>query len=114
MSAYKIHIGADGKVKGYGPNVDEYQPYLNDGDKIILADAVPSPTNDELATRLRTERNARLVATDKYILADYPIRPEELEAIKVYHQAMRDLPAQPGAPWNGGGELTPWPELPKT
>lgn len=64
------------------------------------------------AARLRTERDARLVATDKYLLADYPISPEELVTIKAYRQFLRDLPAQEGAPFDGGGELTPWPELP--
>ncbi|MDY0204729.1 MAG: phage tail assembly chaperone [Desulfovibrio desulfuricans] len=33
--------------------------------------------------------------------------------IKAYRQFLRDLPAQEGAPWDGGGELTPWPELPE-
>ena len=114
MSMYKIHISAEGKIRGYGPNVDEYQPYLNDGDKIILADAIPAPTNEELAVCLRVERDARLVATDKYLLSDYPISLEQLAEIKTYRQILRDLPAQSGAPWDGGGELTPWPEKPKT
>ena len=65
------------------------------------------------AIRLRTERDARLAATDKYLLADYPISTEDLDKIKAYRQALRDLPARPGAPWDGGGELTPWPELPE-
>lgn len=65
------------------------------------------------AARLRTERDARLVATDKYLLADYPISPEELVTIKAYRQFLRDLPAQEGAPFDGGGELTPWPHMPE-
>ena len=65
------------------------------------------------AIRLRTERDARLAATDKYLLADYPISTEELGNIRTYRQALRDIPARPGAPWDGGGELTPWPELPE-
>ena len=66
------------------------------------------------AIRLRTERDARLAVTDKYLLSDYPISAEDLTTVKAYRQALRYLPAQPGAPWDGGGELTPWPELPKT
>ena len=76
---------------------------------------VPAPaphTSDELMQCLRNARDARLDATDKYLLADYPINPEALEAVKVYRQALRDLPDQPGAPWDGGGELTPWPIKP--
>lgn len=64
------------------------------------------------AARLRTARDARLAATDKYLLSDYPISAENLAAIKIYRQALRDLPAQEGAPWDGGGELTPWPDMP--
>ena len=64
------------------------------------------------AIRLRTERDARLAASDKYLLADFSISPEELEAVKTYRQALRDIPQQEGAPWDGGGELTPWPIKP--
>ena len=72
------------------------------------------PSSEQLLDMLRNARDARIVATDKYLLADYPINPEALEAVKTYRQALRNLPAQPGAPWDGGGEETPWPELPKT
>ena len=112
MNKYKIHIGADGSVRGYGPNVDEYQPYLDDGDEIVFADTAPIPTDADLYERLRTERDARLVATDKYLLADYPTSPEEIVAIRAYRTALRDLPDQPGAPWDGGGDETPWPTKP--
>lgn len=67
---------------------------------------------DAASASLRTARDMRLDATDKYLLADYPITAEELAAVKTYRQLLRDLPAQPGAPWDGGGELTPWPEQP--
>ena len=45
-------------------------------------------------------------------LPDYPISADALSAVKAYRQTLRDLPGQEGAPWDGGGELTPWPELP--
>ena len=64
------------------------------------------------AIRLRTERDARLAVTDKYLLSDYPISAEDLATVKAYRQALRDLPAQEGAPFDGGGHETPWPELP--
>lgn len=31
-----------------------------------------------------------------------------------YAEALCALPDQEGAPWDGGGELTPWPEQPKS
>ena len=73
--------------------------------------AAPSE-NDLLMLSLRGARDTRIAATDFYLASDYPIGADDLAAIKTYRQALRDLPAQPGAPWDGGGELTPWPELP--
>ena len=40
-------------------------------------------------------------------MADYPITAEELESVKAYRQALRDLPAQDGFPTD-----VAWPELP--
>lgn len=65
------------------------------------------------AARLRTARDARLAATDKCLLSDYPITPENLEIVKTYRQTLRDLPAQEGAPFDGGGDETPWPVIPQ-
>ena len=72
------------------------------------------PTTDQLFAALRAARDARLADTDKMLLPDYPISADSLALVKIYRNALRDIPAQPGAPWDGGGELTPWPELPKT
>ncbi|MFT4300547.1 MAG: tail fiber assembly protein [Desulfovibrio sp.] len=65
------------------------------------------------ALRLREQRDSRLAASDKYLLADYPVSPEELACIKAYRQLLRDLPAQEGAPFDGGGSSTPWPAMPQ-
>ena len=65
------------------------------------------------ALRLRELRDSRLAASDKYLLADYPISPEELVTIKAYRHLLRDLPAQEGAPFDGGGSSTPWPAIPQ-
>lgn len=65
------------------------------------------------AIRLRTARDARLAATDKYLLSDYPISTEDREKIKAYRQALRDLPSLDGAPFDGGGDETPWPAIPQ-
>lgn len=62
---------------------------------------------------LRAARDVRLAATDKYMLADYPISEDNLALVKEYRAALRDLPEQPGAPWDGGGEATPWPIMPE-
>ena len=60
--------------------------------------------------RLRSERDQRLAATDYLLMPDYPLSDDQRTILQVYRQALRDLPAQSGAPWDGGGEATPWPE----
>ena len=72
--------------------------------------ALPSVTTEQLFATLRAARDARLTATDKYLLADYPINTDNLALIKVYRADLRALPAQPGAPWSGGD--IPWPVMP--
>jgi hypothetical protein len=64
--------------------------------------------------QLRTERNARLAACDFYFLQDLAeATPEaELLAIKLYRQALRDLPAS----YDGEviNEAVVWPAKPFT
>lgn len=60
--------------------------------------------------RLRAERDRRLTATDYLLMPDYPIPDDQRAVVQAYRQALRDLPAQEGAPWDGGEESTPWPE----
>ena len=72
----------------------------------------PAPTEAELFQQLRVERDQRLAATDYLLMPDYPISDDQRAVVQAYRQALRDLPAQSGAPWDGGGEATPWPELP--
>lgn len=40
---------------------------------------------------LKNSRNSLLQLTDKYLLLDYPITPENLEIIKNYRQYLRDF-----------------------
>ena len=72
----------------------------------------PAPTAEQLYASLRTARDLRLAATDKCLLIDYPISEDKLALVKAYRVALRALPEQPGAPWDGGGEATPWPNAP--
>ena len=62
--------------------------------------------------RLRAERDRRLDATDYLLMEDYPLDDTSKGALRLYRQSLRDLPSQEGAPWDGGGEATPWPTLP--
>lgn len=69
---------------------------------------VPEPTEQELASMVRSQRDAKLSATDYLVIPDYPISPEDLEAVKVYRQALRDIPEQSGFPKN-----VQWPVEPQ-
>ena len=40
---------------------------------------------------LKNKRNSILGETDKYLLPDFPITPEQLEIVKQYRQALRDF-----------------------
>ena len=42
-------------------------------------------------TLLRNTRNLILGETDKYLLPDFPITPEQLEIVKEYRQDLRDF-----------------------
>lgn len=83
----------------------------------------PPPTIEELFDTLRRVRDGRISAVlwmrerhaDELELGkETTLTPEQYTELLTYIQSLRDLPAQPGAPWDGGGELTPWSELPKT
>ena len=56
---------------------------------------------------LRAERDRRLAATDWTQLPDVPLTAEQRAAWQQYRQALRDVPQQPGAPYD-----VTWPEEP--
>ena len=104
------HVPNDGEFAAQWAAVDAYAKENPDN---VTAEKIVPPTATELLTLLRSERDARLSATDKYLMPDYPISAEKLAEVKAYRQALRDLPTQSGAPWDGGGEETPWPTKPE-
>ncbi len=69
-------------------------------------------TEAERSEMLRAACERKLSQTDKYTAPDYPITEEQRQAVLAYRQAIRDLNHEPGAPWDGGGEATPWPDMP--
>lgn len=60
-----------------------------------------------LSLDVRSERNNLLSNTDHLIQSDYPISDEKKQEIKVYRQALRDIPQQDGFPEN-----IVWPDKP--
>lgn len=90
---YAVECGMDGKLyksgeEPQGPTIEEQR-----------------------LSSLRIATEQRLAATDKYATIDYPDNALR-EKMLAYRTELRALNHQPGAPWDGGGEETPWPELP--
>lgn len=65
------------------------------------------PTDEELAERVRMDRDEKLEETDFFVMPDYLSDPKDLEDVKTYRQALRDITKQSGFP----RDVT-WPELP--
>lgn len=77
----------------------------SDGYQIIKN---PEPTDSELAKNIRIERDMLISETDFYLMPDYPIDSNNLEELKTYRQALRDIPEQSGFPKD-----VIWPDVPK-
>ena len=60
-----------------------------------------------LAASARQKRDRLIAATDYLVTPDYPIESDRLAKVKIYRQALRDIPEQSGFPRN----IT-WPEKP--
>jgi len=56
-----------------------------------MDEEIKEGTNEWELFQLRNTRNAYLQLTDKYLIPDYPISPENLEIIKTYRQYLRDF-----------------------
>ena len=61
----------------------------------------------EAEEQVRSKRDTLISDTDYLLMDDYPISSEDLEAVKAYRTALRDVPQQEGFPY----EVT-WPERP--
>lgn len=71
---------------------------------IILTDA---EYDTVLAASARQKRDRLIAATDYLVTPDYPIESDRLAKVKIYRQALRDIPEQSGFP-----RSITWPEKP--
>lgn len=60
-----------------------------------------------LAASARQKRDRLIAATDYLVTPDYPISDDRLAKIKIYRQALRDIPEQAGFP-----RTIVWPKKP--
>ena len=91
---------------------NENGAYIEEKDGLFIILKTPPPSPEMLFANLRSERDRRIAATDYLIMPDYPLAEDSRAAVQSYRQALRDLPVLEGAPWDGGGEATPWPAMP--
>lgn len=81
------------------------------GDLSWSVEKIPEKTPEEKLAeaeeQVRSKRDSLIADTDYLLCADYPISAEDLEAVKAYRQALRDVPQQEGFPFE-----VVWPELP--
>lgn len=68
----------------------------------------PEPDDSMVAEAIRDKRDNLIGETDYYLMPDYPSNPQNLEELKVYRQALRDIPKQEGFPRD-----VRWPNVPK-
>ena len=85
--------------------IDEIEPV--GGVQRFQIVAVPEPTDEEIASRVRAERARKVAATDYLAMPDYPPSEEGKVAVMAYRQALRDIPSQEGFP-----REVVWPEVP--
>ena len=108
---------ADVIFEGPQPQTTRYQfvarqGVIQIGDKwhrnyvaIDMSDEAKAALDEQQAKSVREERNRRLAACDWTQLADAPV--DDL-TWATYRQGLRDIPSQPGFPWN-----IIWPEAPQ-
>ena len=60
-----------------------------------------------LANSARHKRDRLIAATDYLVTPDYPIESDRLAKVKIYRQALRDVPEQSGFP-----RTITWPDKP--
>lgn len=68
---------------------------------------IPPAATEAKAVEVREERNKRLSATDWRVIKHLELNENIPGVWEVYRQALRDVPEQPGFPW----EVT-WPNEP--
>ena len=93
-----VHTPADSP-----DNVAPKDTYMG-GIAIYLTDA---EYDTALAASARQKRDKLIATTDYLVTPDYPIDADRLAKVKIYRQALRDIPEQAGFP-----RTITWPDKP--
>lgn len=102
-------VFADGtKIKLWPYNKQKYAVGQTVAMKQYKIVEIPAPTTEEVATQVRSQRDALIAQTDYLMMSDYPISEEDKALVETYRQALRDVPEQEGFPSN-----VQWPVAPQ-
>jgi hypothetical protein len=99
---YKVVRNLNLGVVAFGPNDQNYEPTIKNGEVLTIEDVAPVPSLDAVVeaekVSVRNQRDLLLAATDWTQLPDVP------QAIKdkwvTHRKALRDVPQQAGFPFN--------------
>ena len=72
-----------------------------------IPEKTPEEKIAETEEEVRSKRDRLIADTDYLLMNDYPISEEDLEVVKAYRTALRDVPQQEGFPYE-----VVWPEVP--
>ena len=97
-----VHTPADSPDNVASKDADN--PTTMGGIAIYLTDA---EYDTVLATSARQKRDRLIAVTDYLVTPDYPISDDRLAKVKIYRQALRDIPEQSGFP-----RTITWPDKP--
>ena len=73
-----------------------------------MSDEAKAALDAQQASSVRADRNARLAATDWMVVKVLEAGQPQDFSVAAYRQALRDVPSQPGFPWD-----IIWPEAPQ-
>jgi hypothetical protein len=111
-NVFPVHFADQPVVDSLAQRVIEIVPSF-DGQSWIqqwAVEAIPQAEidamTDQQATSVRADRNARLAATDWRVIKALEEGNGLDFDVAAYRQALRDVPSQPGFPWN-----VVWPVL---
>jgi hypothetical protein len=111
-NVFPVHFADQPVVDPLAQRVVELAP-LYDGQSWIqqwAVEAIPQAEidamTDQQAASVRADRNARIAATDWRVIKALEEGNGLDFAVAAYRQALRDVPSQPGFPWN-----VVWPVL---
>lgn len=108
---FTLHAGVQ-PVVDHTKNITEGQPQLIDGkwtQTWVTSDATAQEITERLerqSASVRDSRQVLLSASDWTQLPDAPLTDAKRQAWSTYRQALRDITAQAGFPWN-----VTWPTM---